>query len=79
LRASRLSFARQDFRTPADAETVVTSYPVGRNVTVYYNPLEPTESVLESIWPWEPYWLMGVGGAFLLLGASLAVILPRGS
>jgi len=46
---------------------------------VYYNPLEPTESVLESIWPWEPYWLMGVGGAFLLLGASLAVILPRGS
>jgi Protein of unknown function (DUF3592) len=58
---------------------VVASYPVGRNVTVYYNPLEPTDSVLEPIWPWEPYWLMGAGGVLLLLGVCLAAMLSRTS
>jgi hypothetical protein len=55
-------------RSPS--ERVVRRYPVGANVTVYVNPKNPSDGVLEPMDSEVPYYL-GVAGFFLcaLIGA----------
>ncbi|HXZ44399.1 MAG TPA: DUF3592 domain-containing protein [archaeon] len=74
---TRLSFGDHAFRQAADAQAVVNRYPVGRAVTVYYNPFNVTESVLEPGSPWQPYVALGIGGLFILVGICLAVFMRR--
>jgi Protein of unknown function (DUF3592) len=55
-------------RSPS--ERVMSRYPVGANVTVYVNPNNPSDSVMEPMDSEMPYYL-GVAGFFLcaLIGA----------
>ena len=52
-----------------EAQARSDAYPVGSQVTVYYNPLRPSESVLISgiVWKGICFELM-LGGAFLIVG-----------
>jgi hypothetical protein len=52
------------------SERVISRYPVGANVTVYVNPQNPTDSVLEPMDSEVPYYV-GVAGFFVcaLIGA----------
>lgn len=51
-----------------EVEPVLNRYPVGSEVTVYYNPKDPQESVLERNWP------RGLGLGVLGLIAAIAVV-----
>lgn len=64
LRNNRVSIGedRGNFQV---AETIAR-YPVGKAVTVYYNPLHPREAVLERELP-------GIGGCLAILGAIVLV------
>ncbi len=77
LHGTRLSVGDHAFRRAADAQEVVTRYPVGRTVTVYYHPFNVTESVLEPGSPWQPYVALGIGGLCILVGLCLAVFMRR--
>jgi hypothetical protein len=56
----------------ADAFDTVASYPVGREVAVYYSPKNPRETVLEAHSSWkEMKILLGLGITFLLLPVIL--------
>lgn len=74
---TRLTLADHPFRRAADAQAVVHRYPVGRTVTVYYDPFNATKSVLEPGSPWQPYVVLGIGGLFILVGLCLAVFMRR--
>ncbi|HEU5396215.1 MAG TPA: DUF3592 domain-containing protein [Verrucomicrobiae bacterium] len=50
------------------AQGVVGRYPVGKQVTVHYNPADPAEAVLETGVHGGTWILFGVGGAFILVG-----------
>ncbi len=78
LHGTRLGLADRQFRNQTEADAVAARYPVGREVTVYYNPFLPTEAVLEVGSPREPYGYLGAGGFCILVGLSLAAILARG-
>ncbi len=73
----RLGVGEHAFRRAAEAQAVVTRYPVGRAVTVYFNPFSVTEAVLEPGSPWHPYVLLGIGGLCILVGVCLAVFMRR--
>lgn len=46
----------------------IAKYPVGSNVSVYFSPDDPKETVLEAVSPWrEMYTLLGLGTFFLVL------------
>lgn len=77
LHGTRLTVGDHAFTRSTEAQAVVNRYPVGRAVTVYYNPVSVTESVLEPGSRWQPYVLLGIGGLFILTGLCLAVFLRR--
>jgi hypothetical protein len=77
LHGTRREFTDQPFRSEADARAIVTRYPVGLDVTVFYNPFLPNEAVLELGSPWWPYGVLGAGGVFILVGLSLSVLMAR--
>ena len=79
LHGSRRSLADQQCRSEADAHAVVTRYPVGQDVTIFYNPFVPTEAALELGSPWRPYGILGTGGVCMLAGLGLAVMTSRRS
>ena len=65
----------QSFGTENGANKVLTSYPVGKNVTVYYDPAEPVIAVLErSTSQITPYLYVG-GGLFLIGFFSFSITL----
>ena len=52
----------------ADVEEVLDRYPLGTEVTVFYNPANPKESVLEREWPrWLGVGVLGLVGAIALV------------
>ncbi|HED14220.1 MAG TPA: DUF3592 domain-containing protein [Gammaproteobacteria bacterium] len=55
------------------AYEVVNQYPAGRNVTVHYDPEKPWIAVLQSGIASSTYWIFGVGGLFMLMGAWIAL------
>ena len=77
LHGTRLTSGDHAFSRYTEAQAVVNRYPVGRAVTVYYNPFSVTEAVLEPGTQWQPYVILGVGGLCILTGLCLAVVLPR--
>ncbi len=67
----RIAFgAAKGHSAPADAEKVLARYPVGATVTVYYNPRDPAEAVLEREMRGGAF-LLFVGLAFALSTACL--------
>ena len=77
LHGTRLSLGEHAFSRYTEAQAVVNRYPVGRAVTVYYNPLSVTDAVLEPGSRGWPYVILGIGGLCILTGLCLAVVLRR--
>jgi hypothetical protein len=77
LHGSRRSLADQQYRSETDAHALVTRYPHGRQVTVFYNPVQPTEAVLEPGAPWRAYGILGTGGVCMLAGLGLVARMSR--
>ena len=77
LHGTRLTLRDHAFSRSTEAESVVHRYPVGRAVTVYYDPFSVTEAVLEPGSQWQPYVILGIGGLFILAGLCLAVVLRK--
>lgn len=59
-----------NYRTSSDrgARDVVSRYPVGKQVPVFYNPQDPTLAVLESGAFLTSYVVFGIGLAFMIAG-----------
>jgi hypothetical protein len=75
LAGYRRSLADGAASTRAYAESIVTRYPVGRHVTVYFDPTNPRDSVLELIS--APVWARLIFALGLIAGLSGAVWLWR--
>ena len=61
---------------PSSAEDILTAYPPGRDVRVYYDPENPEESVLEPGITFYSCLAPLAGSAFLLVGLLTAIFLP---
>lgn len=57
------------------AEGVASEYPVGKAVTIHFNPNDPTDSRLKITAPWSVYGQLGFGA--FLFGAGLLLIAGR--
>ena len=57
-----------------DSEEKIKPFPVGREVTVYYDPSKPEDSVLQKQTTLAPFVIFGVFGAILLVLGILAVL-----
>jgi hypothetical protein len=58
----------EDFHKPENAREIVDRYPVGKEVTVYYNPENIGEAVLETKIRFTHIVFPGIGILFILLG-----------
>lgn len=73
--ASRVSLGRAPMETTQSAaESHLIQYPPGSAVTVYFNPRELTESVLDVGTPSNAYLNLAFGIALALLGPGLLVL-----
>lgn len=61
-----ISFGERSF-----ARELVDRYPVGRSVTVYYDPADPVSAVLEQGVDSTVYLVLGIGAFFVTVGAWL--------
>lgn len=76
--STRLSLGTARFdATRERAFAYLEPYPVGRIVTVYYNPDEITQSVLETATPASAYFNLLSGCALALIGPALLVMFRR--
>jgi hypothetical protein len=55
------------------SERIASAFESGKDITVYYNPLEPSESCLETNLRWDMFIRLGVG-LFLYVGAIGAAL-----
>ena len=62
---------------PSHAQGVVSRYPQGKPVTVYYMPGNPEECLLEPGLQGQAWLLPGLGLVFFVAGIWLAIILPK--
>ena len=61
------------------ASWIVEQYPVGRKVTIHYNPDNPTESGIRVFPSWDVYGKLSVGAVVLIGGLILTLLgaVPR--
>jgi len=57
----------------SDASGTVNRYPVGKEVEVFYDPDEPSNSVLEPGAKWMSYMVYGIGMVFLVVGLLVVI------
>jgi len=69
----RISSSEVYKKNLASANGVLRNYPVGRRVTVYYDPADPSSSLLVPGVPRNLYLLLGGAVLCLLLGVAVAV------
>lgn len=58
----------EDFHKPKNAKKIVDRYPVGKEVTVYYNPENIGEAILETKIKFTHTVFPGIGVLFVVLG-----------
>lgn len=74
-----VSFGQYGSSNRSHAEEIVSRYPTGQAVTVYYDPADPATAVLEPGVTWSSYMILGMGllfaiiAVFLLLGTLLGI------
>lgn len=74
MRGNRLSFGHKRFNTRRKAEAVLGQYQPGAIITVYYDPQDPSQSVLEREASGSmTYLVMGI--IFLVLGLGMACVM----
>ncbi len=76
-RASRFSFGDGVPDSDAIAEGLVSQYPVGQTVTVYYSPSDPAVAVLRPGASWSSWLPLLLGGAFFFAGLVCLIGLGR--
>jgi hypothetical protein len=69
----RISFGDYGSGNPNHARQILNRYPVGKQISVYYNPSKPEDSVLERRLSWTIYLTLIVGAAVSALGLVLTV------
>jgi hypothetical protein len=57
------------------ASEMASMYPVGKKLSVFYNPIQPDMSVIKPAPPWEVYGQLGLGA--FLFGLGLFVLVVR--
>jgi len=62
-----IKFGENSYSSRKKAEGIAASYPVGKNVTVYYDPQQPDKSVLEPGVSGGSYIVLGIGVLFILI------------
>ena len=68
---SNFGFVNVSYNDGFEAEKIVKSYPVGKEVTVYYNPKNPYKAVLNKNTTKLIYIPHVLGGIFFLIGIIL--------
>jgi hypothetical protein len=74
---NKISFGEYGTDKRKHANKVIGKYPVNSEVTVYYNPKNPQEAVLERKAGFGNYLTLGVGLAFILGGILLLFALIK--
>ena len=69
-----IKFGENSYSSRKKAEGIANSYPVGKNVTVYYDPQQPEKSVLEPGVSAGSYIVIGIGVFFILITLVAALI-----
>lgn len=70
------SFGGRNNRREA-ADTMAAEYPVGKTVTIHYDPESPALSHLKVGAPWSVYGKMGLAGVLIILGLVIEFVLIR--
>ncbi len=65
---SNVHFGQYSTSDPSYGRGIVNRYPVGKRVNVYYDPDDPSTSVLEPGAGWSSFMVAGIGLLFTLLG-----------
>ena len=66
--STKISFMNTSSSMRSQAQAVVKKYPAGGTATIYYNPLNPQEAVLEPGATGGAMFFMAAGGIFALIG-----------
>ena len=74
---NRVAYGDYGSSNPSHARNIVNQYPVGKELTVYYMPSEPEESLLEPGMQTQAWFLPGFGLVFLCTGSGMLVFLPK--
>jgi len=64
---STIKFGENAYSNRRKAEGIAAGYPIGKNVTVYYDPEKPDRSVLEPGVTAGSYIVIGIGVFFILI------------
>jgi hypothetical protein len=75
----RVSFDEYGREDEVHATQISDKYPEGETVEVYYDPYNPSKSVLEPGSHGVPWFYIALGFPFLLFGGALAYFLPKQS
>lgn len=65
---SNVHFGQYSTSDPSYGRSIVNRYPLGKQVMVYYDPDNPSESVLEPGAGWSSFMVAGIGILFALVG-----------
>ena len=77
LEGDRISYGAYGTGEHDRAAAIAANYPVGARVTVYYQPEDPTESVLEPGAHGLPWFFLAMGLLFGVVGLLMAKFFPR--
>ncbi|CAN5429313.1 hypothetical protein BH10PLA2_BH10PLA2_33050 [soil metagenome] len=77
LEGRAVSFGDVGSSDSSHAQAIVKKYPVGTQVSIFYEPSNPTRSVLEPGLNLGLLLVPAVGAIFLIVGSVLAFIIPR--
>ena len=67
LTGSNVHFGQYSSGDPSYGRSIVQKYPVGMQVRVYYDPDDPSTSVLEPGAGWSSFMVGGIGALFALI------------
>jgi len=62
-----IKFGENSYSSRKKADEIAATYPIGKNVTVYYDPEKPDRSVLEPGVSGGSYIVIGIGVFFILI------------
>ncbi len=75
--SKRISFGDYGAGDPSHAGDIVSRYPKGMNVMVYYQPDKPIECLLEPGIKAQSFYMSGFGLVFFIVGILLIIFLPK--
>jgi len=70
-----IKFGENSYSDSGKADRIAATYPVGKNVAVYYDPEKPGRSVLEPGVSAGSYIVIGIGVMFIVISLTTAPII----